>query len=57
VVDWWDWGTWEDHRNTVIKVSMFGSVTYPIDDYGRPKLVVPACNEAMITYRGKETNA
>ncbi|KAK4122988.1 hypothetical protein N657DRAFT_443593 [Parathielavia appendiculata] len=44
VLDWWDWGTMEEHRETVVKLPCFvkGYVTEPKDIGGRPKLVVPA---------------
>lgn len=43
-VDWWDWGTMEDHRDTAVKLPCYlsGDVTDPKDNGGRPKLVVPA---------------
>ncbi|KAK1950835.1 hypothetical protein LY78DRAFT_742473 [Colletotrichum sublineola] len=41
-VDWWDWGTMEDHAETVVKLPCYeaGNVTEPSDNGGRPKLVV-----------------
>jgi hypothetical protein len=43
-VDWWDWGSMEDHRETVVKLPCYinGDVTEPKDNGGRPKLLVPA---------------
>jgi hypothetical protein len=46
-VDWWDWGTREDHVNTVVWVA--GAVTDPKDNNGRPKIVVPASNWVEFT--------
>jgi hypothetical protein len=57
VVDWWDLGTMEDHRNTVVKLHFYliGDVVEPSDNNGRPKLIVPVSNEAMFTYVTKGT--
>jgi hypothetical protein len=43
-VDWWDWGTREEHANTVVKLPCWtaGQVVDPTDNGKRPKLVVPA---------------
>lgn len=43
-MDWWDWGTMEDHRDTAVKLPCYinGDVTDPKDNGGRPKLVIPA---------------
>ena len=42
-IDWWDWGTEEEHKNTVVNLPCWiaGSVVDPADNGGRPKLVVP----------------
>jgi hypothetical protein len=41
--DWWDWGSMEDHRETMVKLPCLeGDVTDPKDNGGRPRLVVPA---------------
>ncbi|KAK9414689.1 putative Zn(2)-C6 fungal-type domain-containing protein [Seiridium unicorne] len=47
VVDWWDWGTKADHRDTVVKLPCWiaGDVVEPADNNGRPKLMVPVSNE------------
>jgi hypothetical protein len=54
VVDWWDWGTKEDHKDTVVKLPCWisGHVVEPADNNGRPKLVVPVSNEAKFSYVG-----
>jgi hypothetical protein len=44
VVDWWDWGSAEDHADTVVMLPCWttaGRVVEPADNGGRPKLVVP----------------
>lgn len=43
-VDWWDWGSMEDHKETALKMFMWyrGSLTDPKDNGGRPKVLVPA---------------
>lgn len=47
-VDWWDWGTKEDHANTVITLPSF-STNGSIDPPSNPlKLVVPASNDLEI---------
>ncbi|KAJ7034600.1 hypothetical protein C8F04DRAFT_1101526 [Mycena alexandri] len=42
-VDWWDWGSAEEHVDTVVKVPCFikSNVVDPRDNDGRPRLVVP----------------
>jgi hypothetical protein len=51
-VDWWDWGTKEDHRETEVKLrcNVNGGLEEPKDNDGRPKLMLPASNEAHFTY-------
>jgi hypothetical protein len=41
-VDWWDWGTPEEHAETTVKLPCFinGLVIDPWDNGGRPKLLV-----------------
>lgn len=43
-VDWWDWGSREEHANTVVKLPCWtaGRVVEPAHNDGRPILVVPA---------------
>jgi hypothetical protein len=43
-MDWWDWGSMDEHRETVVKLPCWvaGEVTEPKDNGGRPRLVVPA---------------
>lgn len=43
-VDWWDWGTMEEHRETAVMLPCFitAKVTDPKDNGGRPRLFVPA---------------
>jgi hypothetical protein len=50
-VDWWDWGSREEHMETVVKLPCWyaGSVVDPADNGGRPKLVVPASNVVQFT--------
>ena len=52
VVDWWDWGTKEDHKETKVKLPCFvsGDLEEPTDNGGRPKLIVPASNEVTFSY-------
>ncbi|KAK6084703.1 hypothetical protein SCUP515_01199 [Seiridium cupressi] len=54
VVDWWDWGTKADHRDTVVKLPCWiaGDVVEPADNNGRPKLMVPVSNEAEFCHVG-----
>ncbi|KAF2280020.1 uncharacterized protein EI97DRAFT_429785 [Westerdykella ornata] len=54
VVDWWDWGTKADHRDTVVKLPCWiaGDVVEPKDNGGRPTIVVPASNEIYFSYTG-----
>lgn len=47
-IEWWDWGTLKDHKNTnVTFCGQFagGGVTYPKDSDGRPKLIIPAVDK------------
>ncbi|CAG8888368.1 unnamed protein product [Penicillium egyptiacum] len=46
-IDWWDWGNFHDHQDTVVWVN--GRVLNPQDNGGRPKLVVPASNWVEFT--------
>ncbi|RAL13183.1 uncharacterized protein BO97DRAFT_477423 [Aspergillus homomorphus CBS 101889] len=50
-LDWWDWGTLEDHAHTVLTVPGFlgGEVLDPPDNGGRPKVVVPASTPVVFT--------
>lgn len=52
VVDWWDWGTMEEHADTIVKLPSFiaGRVTDPADNGGRPKLIVPASEAVQFIY-------
>ncbi|OTA99828.1 hypothetical protein M426DRAFT_268576 [Hypoxylon sp. CI-4A] len=45
-LDWWDWGSGEDHKETVVKLPCWikGPVVDPAHNGGRPKLVIPASN-------------
>lgn len=45
-LDWWDWGTAEDHAETVVTIPAAGGgpIVDPEDNGGRPKVVVPASN-------------
>ena len=54
VVDWWKWGTKEEHRGTVVKLPCWvsGDVVEPEDNGGRPRIVVPASNEVEFQYLG-----
>ncbi|CAG8224586.1 unnamed protein product [Penicillium salamii] len=42
LIDWWDWGDFHDHQDTVVWVN--GSVLHSQDNERRPELVVPASN-------------
>ncbi|KAF7184721.1 hypothetical protein CNMCM7691_006144 [Aspergillus felis] len=46
-LDWWDWGHFRDHENTVVWIN--GKVRDPKDNGGRPGLVVPASNWVEFT--------
>ncbi|KAL6704470.1 hypothetical protein ACN47E_008214 [Coniothyrium glycines] len=50
-LDWWDWGTKEDHRDTDVRLGGWcaGPVEVPHNNGGRPKLVVPASNVVELT--------
>lgn len=50
-IDWWDWGGAEEHADTTVKLPcfVFGTVTSPRDNGGRPRLVVAASNDAEFT--------
>jgi hypothetical protein len=54
VVDWWNWGTKEEHRDTVVKLPCWvaGDVVEPKDNDRRPRLVVPESNEAEFDFVG-----
>ena len=54
ILDWWDFGTKEDHRETEVELPCFiaGDIEKPKDNGGRPKIVVPASNEILFTYVG-----
>ncbi|KAJ5531056.1 hypothetical protein N7527_004449 [Penicillium freii] len=41
-LDWWDWGNFEDHKDTVVWI--YGGVTDPKDNEGRPGIMIPASN-------------
>lgn len=43
-VDWWEWGSREEHEGTVVKLPCYihDKVKDPKDNGGRPRLVVPA---------------
>ncbi|OQD69467.1 hypothetical protein PENPOL_c002G02104 [Penicillium polonicum] len=41
-LDWWDWGNFEDHKDTVVWI--YGVVTDPKDNEGRPGIMIPASN-------------
>ncbi|RAH51056.1 uncharacterized protein BO95DRAFT_75273 [Aspergillus brunneoviolaceus CBS 621.78] len=51
VLDWWDWGTLEEHGDTVVTVPGFlgGEVLEPRDNGGRARVVVPASNLVEFT--------
>jgi hypothetical protein len=46
-LDWWDWGHFRDHENTVVGIEY--KVRDPEDNGGRPGLVVPASNWVEFT--------
>ncbi|KAL4905055.1 hypothetical protein BDW74DRAFT_178065 [Aspergillus multicolor] len=41
VLDWWDYGDFEDHLDTVVMAKERWKVEVPQDNWGRPKIVVP----------------
>ncbi|GKZ39390.1 hypothetical protein AbraIFM66950_000219 [Aspergillus brasiliensis] len=45
-LDWWDWGTLEDHADTVVTLPGSGvePIKRPKDNDNRPKVVIPASN-------------
>lgn len=45
-LDWWDWGTAEDHAQTIVTLPGSGvePISSPKDNEGRPKVVIPASN-------------
>lgn len=45
-IDWWDWGTKEDHLSTRVMLPCWvaNDVLEPSDNDGRPLIVVPASN-------------
>jgi hypothetical protein len=45
-LDWWDWGTAEDHAQTIVTLPGSGvePISNPKDNDGWPKVVVPASN-------------
>ncbi|KAE8314478.1 hypothetical protein BDV41DRAFT_563611 [Aspergillus transmontanensis] len=51
VLDWWDWGTKEDHLQTTVKLPCWinSDVLEPKDNEGRPAIVVPASNVVEFT--------
>ncbi|PYH79529.1 hypothetical protein BO82DRAFT_434049 [Aspergillus uvarum CBS 121591] len=51
VLDWWDWGTLDNHVDTVVTVPGFlgGEVLEPSDNGGRARAVVPASNLVELT--------
>jgi hypothetical protein len=50
-LDWWDWGSKAEHKETTVKLPCFikGLIVEPKDNGGRPKLVVPASNTVEFT--------
>ncbi|KGO75767.1 hypothetical protein PITC_033510 [Penicillium italicum] len=50
-LDWWNWGSLEDHEDTVVWVPgwLVAKVQDPRDNDGRPKIVVPASNAVEFT--------
>ena len=51
-LEWWDWGTKEDHQETEVQLPCFvnGWLEAPKDNGGRPKVVLPGSNEAYLTF-------
>lgn len=48
-LSWWDWGTKEDHIDTIVSVIGFGVITSPPDNDGRPEVVIPTSNMVEFT--------
>lgn len=46
MLQWWDFGNKEEHSLTVVTLSDFGDLICPIDNDGRPALIVPASEAA-----------
>ena len=57
-LDWWDWGTKEEHQDTVVWLpgGLAGSVVEPADNNGRMKLVVAASEPVEFTLTGKSSD-
>ncbi|KAB8225130.1 hypothetical protein BDV33DRAFT_198972 [Aspergillus novoparasiticus] len=51
VLDWWDWGTKEDHLQITVKLPCWinSDVLEPKDNEGRPAIVIPASNVVEFT--------
>ncbi|KAJ5098337.1 hypothetical protein N7532_005338 [Penicillium argentinense] len=47
-LSWWDWGNFHDHNDTLVAAGEI-NVARPIDNDGRPELVVPASNWVEFT--------
>ncbi|RAH70322.1 uncharacterized protein BO66DRAFT_349530 [Aspergillus aculeatinus CBS 121060] len=45
-LDWWDWGTAEDHAQSIVTLPGSGiePISHPKDNNNRPKAVIPASN-------------
>lgn len=44
-VEWWIWGSREEHANTTVKVPPWrGHVVDPVDNEGKPDIVIPGSN-------------
>lgn len=54
ILDWWGWGTKEDHMNTVVRLPCFSpvSVRDPKNNDGRPELLIPGSNVVTFPYVG-----
>lgn len=50
-LDWWNWGNFEDHEDTVVWVPgwLRAKVQDPKYNEGRPTVVVPASNAVEFT--------
>ncbi|KAJ6128909.1 hypothetical protein N7471_010126 [Penicillium samsonianum] len=44
-VEWWIWGSREEHANTTVKVPPWrGNIVDPVGNEGKPKIIIPGSN-------------
>ncbi|CAM1501516.1 Fc.00g035000.m01.CDS01 [Cosmosporella sp. VM-42] len=51
ILDWWDWGSKEEHTETTVTLPCYvkGMIVEPKDNGGRPRLLVPGSNSVEFT--------